>query len=204
MATSARTSLDFDRLPVDDGVSSSRSERLGMANALSLAAPHIRGPLLLSACDNLTPTRTYRRTAEPCIGSKRRRRTLSLMEIDPVAGQPDGHRGLGGWPRQRHCGETDAGGSAVEYIQLAAVCVLRAASSNICRSIKPSPRGEYELQDAIQMLIDDTDRVTGVFTQHTTATDQRRRPAGPEPALPERRAVTCRSLRRVRWAGTRI
>ena len=32
--------------------------------------------------------------------------------------------------------------------------------------VRPSPRGEYELQDAIQMLIDETGQVTGVFTTH--------------------------------------
>jgi bifunctional UDP-N-acetylglucosamine pyrophosphorylase/glucosamine-1-phosphate N-acetyltransferase len=41
--------------------------------------------------------------------------------------------------------------------------------------IKPSPRGEYELQDAIQMLIDRDGRVTGVLTpsrlQLTNAAD---------------------------------
>jgi NDP-sugar pyrophosphorylase family protein len=41
--------------------------------------------------------------------------------------------------------------------------------------VQPSPRGEYELQDAIQMLIDRTGQVTGVLTetrqQVTTAGD---------------------------------
>ena len=37
---------------------------------------------------------------------------------------------------------------------------------NYLPEVKPSPRGEYELQDAIQMLIDRDGQVTGVFTKN--------------------------------------
>jgi bifunctional UDP-N-acetylglucosamine pyrophosphorylase/glucosamine-1-phosphate N-acetyltransferase len=52
-----------------------------MANALSLAAPYIHGPFIMSACDNLTPTehvaellKTHQAEAADA--------TLSLMQID--------------------------------------------------------------------------------------------------------------------------
>ena len=58
-----------------------QEERLGMAHALTLLAPHIRGDFLMSACDNLVPAdhlaallRTHEVQAANAV--------LSLMEID--------------------------------------------------------------------------------------------------------------------------
>ena len=53
-----------------------------MANALSLAAPHIRDTFVLSACDNLTPVaHVAQLLATHRAGGANA--TLSLMEIDP-------------------------------------------------------------------------------------------------------------------------
>ena len=163
MATCGGTSLDFDRLPVDIEYVE-QVERLGMANALSLAAPHIHGPFILSACDNLTPTEHIagllshhqRQQAEA---------TLSLMEIDPslvsrtgIVEWRDGLvKGIVEKPTQEE---------APSNISSLPLYVFSNRILEYLPQLHKSPRGEYELQDAIQMLIDETDRVTGVFTKH--------------------------------------
>ncbi len=56
-------------------------ERLGMANALSLAAPYLHNSFILSACDNLTPTEHVADLLETH-HQQGANATLSLMQID--------------------------------------------------------------------------------------------------------------------------
>jgi bifunctional UDP-N-acetylglucosamine pyrophosphorylase/glucosamine-1-phosphate N-acetyltransferase len=137
-------------------------ERLGMANALSLAAPHIHGTFILSACDNLTSTehiaellKTHQTEAADA--------TLSLMEIDRALAS---RTGIIEWQNGqiRRIVEKPAPGEAPSNIASLPLYAFSPRLLDYLPEVKPSPRGEYELQDAIQMLIDHNGRVTGVLT----------------------------------------
>lgn len=139
-------------------------KRLGMANALSQAAPHIRDTFILSACDNLIPAShvaellaAQRTTAASA--------TLSLMEIDPsLAGRTGVVEFSNG--RIRRIVEKPAPGEAPSNVASLPLYVFTPKLLEYLPEVKPSSRGEYELQDAIQMLIDRGGYVTGVFTGH--------------------------------------
>ncbi len=145
--------------------------RKGMANALQYAAPLITEDFILSACDNLV--------AETDVG-----RLIALMQSDI---NPDGVLTL--LPV-----EADRLGS-VGIVELNGIWVTRIvekpkpeeAPSNISSlplyafspqilsylpKVPLSPRGEYELQDAIQMLIDRKGRVGSILIdRRLTLTD---------------------------------
>ncbi len=141
-----------------------QEERLGMANALKLAAPHIVGPFIMSACDNLTPVdhvaELLKRHED--VGASA---TLSLMRVDPSLVS---RTGIVVWEDERVKGivEKPTPEEAPSDISSLPLYVFSEQILDYLPYVKPSPRGEYELQDAIQMLIDETDRVTGVFTDH--------------------------------------
>ena len=139
-------------------------ERLGMANALSLAAPLIHGPFILSACDNLTPpehvAEMMRRHADENAAA-----TLSLMEIDRSLVSRTGVVEWDGCWVKRIVEKPRPEESPSTISSLPLYIFAERILDDLPR-VRPSPRGEYELQDAIQMLIDETGQVTGVFTTH--------------------------------------
>ncbi|MEZ4869532.1 MAG: NDP-sugar synthase [Caldilineaceae bacterium] len=152
-----------------------QQERLGMAHALNLVAPRLHGDFIMSACDNLVPPEhmgALLATHYAC----RANATLSLMAIDIAQSASTGI--VEWWPERT----TDpANGAAPRLIRrIVEKPQPEAAPSNISSlplyvfahklldylpRVRPSARGEYELQDAIQMLIDDAGRVTGVLTE---------------------------------------
>lgn len=148
-------------------------ERLGMANALSLAAPYLHNSFILSACDNLTPTehvadllKTHHQQGANA--------TLSLMQIDRALAS---RTGIIEW----HDGqisrivEKPSPADAPSDIASLPLYVFSPKLLAYLPQVNLSPRGEYELQDALQMLIDHEGRVTGVLTptrlQLTNAAD---------------------------------
>jgi UDP-N-acetylglucosamine diphosphorylase / glucose-1-phosphate thymidylyltransferase / UDP-N-acetylgalactosamine diphosphorylase / glucosamine-1-phosphate N-acetyltransferase / galactosamine-1-phosphate N-acetyltransferase len=141
-----------------------QSERLGMANALSLAAPHIRGPFILSACDNLTPPEHVAELLKRHEQEKATA-TLSLMRIDQSLVS---RTGVVEWAdgRVKRIVEKPQPEDAPSNISSLPLYVFSDRILEFLPHVRLSLRGEYELQDAIQMLIDATDGVTGVFTEH--------------------------------------
>ncbi len=137
-------------------------ERLGMANALSLAAPYIHGTFIMSACDNLTPAKHVAELLQTH-HDQSANATLSLMEIDLALA---GRTGIIEWHdgQIRRIVEKPAPGEAPSNIASLPLYVFSPKVLAYLPEVKPSPRGEYELQDAIQMLIDRDGRVTGVLT----------------------------------------
>jgi NDP-sugar pyrophosphorylase family protein len=136
-------------------------QRLGMANALACAAPLLTGDFILSACDNVVSAEHVGRMIDMWQWPAKPNALLTLMAV-----------------------ETDRLGS-VGIVEMEGLWVKRIiekpqpkdAPSNIsslplyCFSprildyvelVGPSPRGEYELQDAIQMLAEREGRVGGV------------------------------------------
>lgn len=148
-------------------------ERLGMANALSLAAPYLQDAFILSACDNLTPPehvaellKTHRQQSANA--------TLSLMEIDRAQAS---RTGIIEWRDGQisRIVEKPAPAEAPSNISSLPLYVCSPKLLNYLLQVKLSPRGEYELQDALQMLIDHDGHVIGVLTssrwQLTNAAD---------------------------------
>ena len=136
--------------------------RLGMANALGLAAPYINDTFVLTACDNLAPVEHLSKLLS-VHQSGLVNATLSLMEVDNSVISSTGIVEM-------------KNGNIVRIVEKPA---LEEAPSNIASlplyvfskklldylpEVNPSPRGEYELQDAIQLLIEGDGFVTGVFT----------------------------------------
>ena len=137
-------------------------ERLGMAHALGLAAPVLQGDFILSACDNLVPVEHM---AE-LVATHRERganATLSLMAIDPAR---TAHTGIVEWQDGLIVGivEKPQPHEAPSNISSLPLYLFSERLLTHLSAVKASPRGEYELQDAIQLLIEHDGGVTGVLT----------------------------------------
>ncbi|MFQ5858328.1 MAG: sugar phosphate nucleotidyltransferase, partial [Anaerolineae bacterium] len=128
-------------------------ERLGMAHALQQAAPHIQGPFVLSACDNLVPRDHIAELISSHHADPSRQATLSLMHVPPALIGRTGIVALdGGWvTRIVEKPELHQAPSDVASLPL---YVFKPRILDYLHDVPLSPRGEYELQDAIQMLID--------------------------------------------------
>lgn len=139
-------------------------ERLGMAHALTLLAPYLHGDFLMSACDNLVPTEHIAALIDTQ-KTKQAHAVLSLMEIDIarsattgiVAFQPETH-----WIER--IVEKPQPAEAPSNISSLPLYCFSHKLLDYLPLVKPSARGEYELQDAIQLLIEDAGKVTGVLT----------------------------------------
>lgn len=139
-----------------------QTERLGTAHALSLAVPFIRENFVLTACDNLVPSyhigallQTFR--------TQKANGVLSLMEIDP---QKTASTGIVEWRNGQitRIVEKPLPEEAPSNISSLPLYLYSSKLLPHLAAVQPSPRGEYELQDAIQALIDTDGRVTGVLT----------------------------------------
>ena len=148
-------------------------ERLGMANALTLAASHIHNGFIMSACDNLTPSQHVANLLA-AHRAKEAQVTLSLMEVEPAlverTGIVDFQNG-----QIRRIVEKPRLEEAPSNIASLPLYVFSNKIFEFLPQVQLSARGEYELQDAIQMLIDGGYCVTGAFTdsrlQLTNAND---------------------------------
>lgn len=137
-------------------------EPLGMAQALSLAAPYLRESFLLSSCDNLTPV-SHVADLLATHHSRKANATLSLMEMD------SGSKGLGSTVefdqgQVRRIIEKPAPNEILSRITSLPLYIFSPQLLDCLSDVSLSPSGEYELQDAIQLLIERKGKVAGVFT----------------------------------------
>lgn len=143
-----------------------QQERLGMAHALGLVAPHLHGDFIMSACDNLVPPEHI----AALVATHRREQanaTLSLMEIDIAYSASTGiveweAEAAGRWIRR--IVEKPQPHEAPSNVSSLPLYIFSPRLLDYLPQVHPSPRGEYELQDAIQLLINGSGRVTGVLT----------------------------------------
>lgn len=151
-------------------------ERLGMAHALQCAVPLIEGTFVLSACDNLVPKEHVAELLAAHREFPGLNGTLSLMRLEP---ELIGRTGIvelqDGWVT--HIVEKPPPDEAPSDIGSLPLYVFSPRILDYLPEVKLSPRGEYELQDAIQMLIERDGGVQGVFT------DSRLTLTGPEDLL---------------------
>lgn len=141
-----------------------QAERLGMAHALRQAAPLISETFIVSACDNLVATgdvakviARYRSEPEP-------NAVLTLLPVEP---ERIGSVGVvemdGGWVTR--IVEKPRPEDAPSDISSLPLYLFSTRILDYLPEVPKSPRGEYEIQDAIQMLIDRDRRVGGVIIQ---------------------------------------
>ena len=137
-----------------------QEQRLGMAHALEIAAPFLDGSFFLTACDSLIE--------ESLVGDMLAKHTeesavLSLMEVAPDQVGRSAAVDLDG-ESVRRIVEKPAPGEAPSNIVSLPHYILPHGILDLLGKIEPSPRGEIELQSAIQGLIDRECRVVGVRT----------------------------------------
>jgi NDP-sugar pyrophosphorylase family protein len=137
-------------------------ERLGMADALRCAAPLIEGDFVLSACDNLLPQGEITRLLSTWRETPRPNAILTLLRIPPVQISSSGIVELeDGWVR-RIVEKPELEQAPSDIASLPLYC-LPGSILEYLPEVKISLRGEYELQDAIQMLIERQGRVRGIL-----------------------------------------
>ena len=137
-----------------------QEQRLGMGHALSMASPLIRGDFAVTACDSLVSADHVRgmvRAHSEGAG------VLSLMDVDPELVARSAAVGLAG-DRVTGIVEKPAPGEAPSNTVSLPHYILPKPILDLLGGLAASPRGELELQDAIQGLIDAGHRVAGVRT----------------------------------------
>lgn len=134
-------------------------QRLGMAHALSLARPLIRGPFILSACDSFIS---------------------SEFVAQMLLSHDDGVLALQDLPLEKVCRSASV---QMENGRISAIVekprpeevfsptgslplyLLPAEAAAIACEVPKSPRGEFEIQDVIQSLIDRGFKIGGLKTE---------------------------------------
>ncbi len=138
-----------------------QTERLGMAHALACAAPCIYGDFFLAACDNLVSAEHVGRMVAAWNTKPRPSGVLTLMPVEP---ERLGAVGIvetdGRWVRR--IVEKPTPEEAPSNISSVPLYAFSRRILEYLPEVPLSARGEYELQDAIQMLIERDGGVCGV------------------------------------------
>jgi NDP-sugar pyrophosphorylase family protein len=135
---------------------------LGMADALSRAVPFLKGDVLVTACDSIVPTSHVGDLIE-AHRAEGVAATLSLMRIDAERAAQTAIVELDG-DRVVRIVEKPKPGEVFSTIASLPLYVLSQDVLKLLPRTRLSARGEYELQDAIGMAIEEGHRVRGVFT----------------------------------------
>ena len=141
-----------------------QEERLGMANALQCAAPFIHQDFVLSACDNLAPGEHVAELIKRQQAGEAIHATLSLTRIDPSSVGKTGIVEMANG-RVTYIVEKPRPEEAPSNIASLPLYVFTPRILDYLPRVPLSPRGEYELQDAVQMLIEAEGGVQGVFVE---------------------------------------
>lgn len=141
-----------------------QTERLGMAKALQCAAPLITGDFVLSACDNLVTAADIGRLMAFWQTEPQPNALLTLMPVTRERISSTGIVALDG-PWITRIVEKPTPEEAPSNISSLPLYVFSTRILAYLPEVAPSSRGEYELQDAIQMLIRREGRVGGVMVE---------------------------------------
>lgn len=139
-------------------------ERLGMANALLCAAPLITGDFILSACDNLISAKHVGRMMEIWQTPPHSNAVLTLMPAEPGRLGSVGIVEMDG-PWVTRIVEKPPPEEAPSNISSLPLYCFSPRILDYLPEVRLSPRGEYELQDAIQMVIERDGHVRGVAVE---------------------------------------
>jgi glucose-1-phosphate thymidylyltransferase len=138
-----------------------QARRLGMANALQCAAPLLNGDFMLSACDNLTSSAHIGQMLAFWQAEHRPNAVLTLMAAPPESARNTGIVALDG-PWVQRIVEKPGPEQAPSNIASLPLYCFSSKILDYLPEVQLSPRGEYELQDAIQMLIERDGQVLGL------------------------------------------
>jgi len=141
-----------------------QTERLGMADALRKAVPLLSGDFMLSACDNLTSADYVGQMLAAWQQEPRPNAVLSLMPVSRDRISSTGIVELDGEWVMRIVEKPTPEEAPSNLSSLPLYCFGQKLLDYLPQ-VELSPRGEYELQDAIQMLIEREGRVRGVFVE---------------------------------------
>ena len=139
-----------------------QQESLGMANALSCAAPLIHGDFLLSACDNLVSEKHINQLINTWKQNQRLSAILSCIEFEPERAGSTSTVKLDGQQVTRII-EKPAHNQVMSNICSLPLYLFSDEVLHHLKNVSISPRGEYELQDFIQMIINLKGRVLAVM-----------------------------------------
>jgi dTDP-glucose pyrophosphorylase len=137
-------------------------ERKGMANALSCAAPLLTEDFVLSACDNLVARSDIARLIALMQSDQEPNGVLTLLPVEPDRLGSVGIVEMDGTWIKRIV-EKPKPEEAPSDISSLPLYVFSPKILEYLPEVPISPRGEYELQDAIQMLIERDGRIGGVL-----------------------------------------
>ncbi len=136
---------------------------LGSAHALSLALPYLKGDFIALACDYVFPAehlaellRVHRSTRARATLSLKRMRREEIKEASTVLLQGDRVVKIVEKPRDEEI---------LSEVAAAPLYVFGEEAKRFIASAKLSPRGEYEIAEAIQEMINSGLEVRGVLTQ---------------------------------------
>jgi NDP-sugar pyrophosphorylase family protein len=135
-------------------------ERLGMAQALQCAAPLLRGDFVLCACDNLVPAEQIGLLLDRWQSAPQPNAVLALMEVERDEVSKGGVVAVEG-PWITRIVEKPRPDEAPSNLYSMALYAFSPRILDYLPLVPRSARGEYELQDAIQMLIQRDGRVCG-------------------------------------------
>jgi bifunctional UDP-N-acetylglucosamine pyrophosphorylase/glucosamine-1-phosphate N-acetyltransferase len=140
-----------------------QTQQLGMGHALLQAAPFIRDDFLLSSCDNLVEETVVSQMLQMWVGESTPNGILALLRVGQdeltrmgVVEIDDHHRIL-------RIVEKPKLDDAPSNIGSVPIYLFSHKLVEYLARIQPSPRGEYELQDAIQDLINKDGAVYGLM-----------------------------------------
>lgn len=135
-----------------------QEERLGMAHALGLAAPFLSGRFLVSACDSLIDESAVQALLEQ---GGEADAALCLLDVTREMVSKSAAVELEG-SRIRRIVEKPLPHQAPSLTVSLPHYVFSSRLLDFLPRLEASPRGEYEIQDAIQRLIDEGSKVVGV------------------------------------------
>lgn len=138
-----------------------QAQRLGMANALQCAAPLIHGAFILAACDNLFPAGHVSRLLAAWRTAPQPNAVLTLMPVEPERWGSVAIVEMDG-PWVTGIVEKPPPEKAPSNVSSLPLYCFSPRILDYLFQVPLSPRGEYELQDAIQMLIARQGGVRGV------------------------------------------
>ena len=151
-----------------------QDRQLGTAHALRLAAPHITGDFFLSACDSLVPEGEMNLLVSTWTRYPGSQGLLSLERIPQKDADKTGIVTLEG-DKVSGIVEKPLPAEAPSNISSTPLYAFSSRILDYLSQLPISPRGEYELQGAIQMMIDEGQTVNGIFLKNrltlTTAED---------------------------------
>jgi NDP-sugar pyrophosphorylase family protein len=136
-------------------------QRLGMANALACAAPLVTDDFILSACDNIVSAEHVGRMMDAWGWPVKPNALLTLMPVEPDRVGSVGIVEMDG-PWIKRIVEKPRPEEAPSSISSLPLYCFSPRILDYLPEVPLSPRGEYELQDAIQMVIQRDGRVGGV------------------------------------------